>query len=75
LLLFKQILAVICNFSSWKGHSKLGNPARDPFFRVSVPNVSVLVSVSKDFGLGLELLGSRLCMSYFFNEALQEPTP
>ena len=37
----------------------------DPFLQVSVSNVSGLVSVSKDFGLGLELLVSRLCMSYF----------
>jgi len=36
--------------------------SRDPFFQVSVSNVSGLVSVSKD----LELLVSRLCMSYFF---------
>jgi len=34
--------------------------------QVSVSNVSGLVSVSKDFGLGLELLVSRLNMSYFF---------
>ena len=41
------------------------------FFGVSVSKVSGLVSVSKDFGLGLELLVSTLCMSYFF-EFLQE---
>jgi len=43
------------------------------FFGVSVSKVSglVSVSVSKDFGLGLELLVSTLCMSYFF-EFLQE---
>jgi len=43
--------------------------SRDPFFGVSV-SVSVskvwgLVSVSKDFGLGLELFVSRLCIGYF----------
>ena len=44
--------------------SQSGNVSQDPFFRVSVSNVSGLVSVSMDFGLGLELLVSRLCMSY-----------
>jgi len=38
---------------------------RDPFFELSVSKVSGLVSVSKDFGLGLELLVSRLCIGYF----------
>jgi len=44
-------------------------------FRVLVSNVSGLVSVSQDFGLGLELLVSGLCMSYFFCEVLQEAAP
>jgi len=39
--------------------------SRDPFLGVSVSKVSGLVSVSKDFGLGLELFVSRLCISYF----------
>jgi len=43
--------------------------SRNPFLVVSVPvsvsKVSSLVSVSKDFGLGLELFVSRHCISYF----------
>jgi len=41
--------------------------SRDPLFGVSVlvSKVSGLVSVSKDFGLGLELFVSRLCIAYF----------
>jgi len=40
--------------------------SRDPFFGVSVLKVSglVLVSVSKDFGLGLEVFVSRLCIVF-----------
>ena len=40
-----------------------------PVFEVSVSKVSglVLVSVSKDFGLGLELFVSRLCIGYFLS--------
>jgi len=49
-----------------------------PVFRVSVSKVSglVYVSASKDFGLGLDLdlLVSRLCMSFFY-EVLQEAAP
>jgi len=37
----------------------------DPIFGVSVSKVSGLVSVSKDFDLGLELFVSRLCIGYF----------
>ena len=37
--------------------------SRDPFFGISVSKVSGLVS--KDFGLGLELFLSRLCIGYF----------
>jgi len=33
--------------------------------RSQVSKVSGLVSVSKDFGLGLELFVSRLCINYF----------
>jgi len=54
------------------GVSRLGlgrDASRDPFFEVSVSvsKVSglVSVSVSKDFGLGLELFVSRLCIGYF----------
>ena len=41
--------------------------SRDPFLgvSVSVSNVSGLVSDSKDFGFGLELFVSRLCIGYF----------
>jgi len=39
--------------------------SRDPFFGVSVSKVSGLVSVSKDFGFGLELFVLRLCTGYF----------
>ena len=39
--------------------------SRDLFFEVSVSKVLGLVSVSKDFGLGLELFVSRLCIGYF----------
>jgi len=35
------------------------------FFGVSVSRVSGLVSVSKDFGRGLQLFVSRLCIGYF----------
>jgi len=40
---------------------------------VSVSKVSglVSVSVSKDFGLGLELFVSKLCIGYFSYEVLQ----
>ena len=37
----------------------------DPFLGVSVSKISGLVSVSKDFGLGLDLFVSRLCIGYF----------
>jgi len=45
--------------------------------RDTVSKVSglVSVSVSKDFDLGLELLVSRLCMSYFLYKVLQEAAP
>jgi len=48
-----------------------------PLFRVSVSKVSglVSVSVSKDFGLGLELLVSRLCMSFYLWSLAQETAP
>jgi len=59
--------------------SRSRDTSRDQFFRVSVSvsKVSGLVSasVSKDFGLGLELLISRLCMSYFMYEVLQAGAP
>ena len=44
------------------------------FFQVSVSvsNVSGLISVSKDFGLGLQLLVSKLCMSYFFMKSCKK---
>ena len=45
--------------------SRSRDASRDPFFQVSVSKVSGLVSVSKDFGLGLELFVSRLCIGYF----------
>jgi len=51
--------------------SRSRDASRDPFFEVfvsvSVSKVSglVSVSVSKDFGLGLELFVSRLCTGYF----------
>jgi len=52
----------------WEGLSFLSAvmESRDPFFEVSVSvlKVSGLVSVSKDFGLGLELFVSRLCIGY-----------
>ena len=44
----------------------------DQFFRVSVSKVTGLVSVSKDFGLGLELWDWRLCMSYFFRKTCKK---
>jgi len=43
-----------------------------PFFQVSVSNVSGLVLVSNNFGLGLELLVSRLCMNYFFMKSCKK---
>ena len=46
--------------------SQSRDASRDPFFEVSVSKVSGLVSVSKDFGLGLELFVSRFCIGYFF---------
>jgi len=48
--------------------SRSRDVSRDPFFEVSVSKVSglVSVSVSNDFGLGLELFVSRLCKGYFF---------
>jgi len=51
-----------CGCGADSGHkfSVRAISTRDPFFRVSVSNVSGLASVSKDFGL--ELLVSRLCM-------------
>jgi len=45
-----------------------------PVFGVSVSKVSGLVSVSKDFGLGLELFVSRLCICHFY-EVLQQGVP
>ena len=39
--------------------------SRDPVFHVSVSKVSGLVSVSKDFGLGLELFVTRLHRLFF----------
>jgi len=45
-----------------------------PVFRVSVSKVSglVYVSASKDFGLGLDLLVSRLCMSFFMKSCKKQ---
>ena len=45
--------------------SRSRDVSRDPFFGVSVSKVSGLVSVSKDFGLVLELFVSRFCIGYF----------
>ena len=50
----------------WNLETRSRDTSQDQLFRVSVSKVSGLASVSKDFGLGLELLVSRLCMSYFF---------
>jgi len=54
-------------FLTSDGVSRLGLASRDPFFEVSVSvsKVSGVVSVSKDFGLGLELFVLRLCIGYF----------
>ena len=45
--------------------SRSRDASRESFFGVSVSKVSGLVSVSKDFSLGLELFVSRLCIGYF----------
>jgi len=45
--------------------SRSRDVCRDPFFWDAVSEVSGLVSVSKDFGLGHELFVSRLWIGYF----------
>jgi len=51
-------------FSDGVSRLGLGSVSR-PFFGVLVSKVSGLVWVPKDFGLGLELFVSRLCIGYF----------
>jgi len=52
-----ETLTYLC---SSDGASRLGLASQNPFFEVSVSKVSGLVS--KDFGLGLDLFVSRLCI-------------
>jgi len=75
-------VAMLCKeYSQWwslETWSRSWGVCRNPYFgvSVSVSNVSGVVSVwvSKDFrfGLGLELLVSRLCMSYFFMKSCKK---
>ena len=55
----------MCRNQWWslETRSRSRDVSRDPYFEVSVLNVSGLVSVSKD--LGLKLFASRLCIGYF----------
>ena len=57
--------APLARTSSYATGSRSRDASRDPFFgvSVSVSKVSGLVSVSKDFGLGIFV--SRLCIGYF----------
>jgi len=58
--------------------SRSRDVSRDPFSQVSVSKVSglVSVSVSKDFGLGVELENSLETLhELFFYEVLQEAAP
>jgi len=52
----------VTEFETW---SRSRDTSRDPLFEVSVSKFSGFVSVLKDFGLGLELFVSRLCIGYF----------
>jgi len=64
---FMDIVVASQQWWSLETWSRFRDVSRDPFFGVSI-------SVSKDFGLGLELFVSRLCMDYFY-EVLQEGAP
>ena len=69
---FDELMHPIYQWWSLETWSRSRDVSRDPFFGVSVSKVSGLVSVSKDFGLGLELFVSRLCIGYFFMKFCKE---
>jgi len=63
---------VFINIRIRDGVSRLGLGLETRFF-MSL-GLEGLVLVSKDYGLGLELFVSRLCIGYFY-EPLQEEAP